>query len=423
MSDLLADPPRWRDRTDQCDLAERRAGHALRCIRDVPVRSAPPLSRVTAQLRAAQPRRRPTWILATAALVLGAATMASAAHLDLLPVWLNPMVKPAPPAPPREGGRQRRAKARAAAPVSPAPTLPPARSPEATPGVPASPGPEPPRITGASLPAPTLPSPAPAQTQRSRSAARKTAVVAREQPPARAVPAVARATVLPAPSAPAPSVAAPTALAADEAPVVALAAAPPPSPEAPETPEPPRLPTPPPRPSLPNSSPAPALERPGPTTASPQARDGVASTLTQVIRSLRVEHAPRTALRLLDRHDRELAEGGFAHEALLLRVEALLALGHRAELLRLLDGASLTDVAASRTLLVTRGELRAAANRCAEGIGDFDLVLARSRQADRQALIGRARCRKHLGDVAGMRADLERLRKEFPDQALPAELR
>lgn len=91
-------------------------------------------------------------------------------------------------------------------------------------------------------------------------------------------------------------------------------------------------------------------------------------------------------------------------------------------MLRLLDGTSLTDVAAARALLVTRGELRAAARRCAEGIGDFDLVLARARQTDRQALVGRARCRQQLGDVAGMRADIERLRREFPGQALPADL-
>jgi hypothetical protein len=92
----------------------------------------------------------------------------------------------------------------------------------------------------------------------------------------------------------------------------------------------------------------------------------------------------------------------------------MLALGRKTEVLRLLDDVALTDVAASRSLLVTRGELRATANRCADGLGDFDLVLARSKQADRQALFGRAVCRKKLGDSAGAQADVERYRREFP---------
>jgi hypothetical protein len=36
--------------------------------------------------------------------------------------------------------------------------------------------------------------------------------------------------------------------------------------------------------------------------------------------------------------------------------------------------------------------------------------------------VGRALCRKQLGDAAGARADVERLRKEFPDLPLPAGL-
>jgi hypothetical protein len=166
--------------------------------------------------------------------------------------------------------------------------------------------------------------------------------------------------------------------------------------------------------------PGPAPERLGPPA--PQAHASAAKYLTEVIHSLRVERAPGAALRLLDGHDRDLARDGFGHEALILRVEALLALGRRAEVLRLLDRASLTDVAASRALLVTRGELRAAASRCADGLGDFGLVLARAPETDRRALIGRALCRKQLGDAVGMRADIERLHKEFPRQTLPHDL-
>jgi hypothetical protein len=139
-----------------------------------------------------------------------------------------------------------------------------------------------------------------------------------------------------------------------------------------------------------------------------------AKFLSEAIRALRVEHSPGTALFLLDSHATQLGRSTFAHEALLLRVEAMLALHRGDEVLQLLDGAALADVAASRSLLITRGELRANANRCADGLGDFDLVLAKSKQADRQALFGRAMCRKKLGDRAGAQADVERYRREFP---------
>jgi hypothetical protein len=80
---------------------------------------------------------------------------------------------------------------------------------------------------------------------------------------------------------------------------------------------------------------------------------------------------------------------------------------------------SLTDVPAAWTLLVTRGELRAAANRCAEGIGDFDLVLAQAGRPPKRALLGRASCRRRLGDTPGAAADMERYRNEFPRDPEP----
>jgi hypothetical protein len=78
-------------------------------------------------------------------------------------------------------------------------------------------------------------------------------------------------------------------------------------------------------------------------------------------------------------------------------------------------------VAASRGLLITRGELRAAANRCAEGIGDFDLVLIEARRPPKKALLGRALCKQKLGDAAGAAADFERFRHEFPDDPVLSE--
>jgi hypothetical protein len=114
-----------------------------------------------------------------------------------------------------------------------------------------------------------------------------------------------------------------------------------------------------------------------------------------------------------------LAGNAFAEESLLLRVEAMLTLGQRDLVLRLLDRTSLTDVAASRGLLITRGELRAAANRCAEGIGDFDLVLTEARRPPKRALLGRALCKQKLGDTAGATADLDRIRRESSDDPPP----
>jgi hypothetical protein len=38
------------------------------------------------------------------------------------------------------------------------------------------------------------------------------------------------------------------------------------------------------------------------------------------------------------------------------------------------------------------------------------------------AIGGRALCRKQLGDAAGARADIQRLRQELPTEALPSDL-
>jgi len=159
----------------------------------------------------------------------------------------------------------------------------------------------------------------------------------------------------------------------------------------------------------------PTMVRAEPSSAAPHA----AVYLKAIVQALRIDHSPSQALALLDRHAGELAGNAFAEEALLLRVEAMLALGQRSAVLRLLDGMSLTDVAASRSLLVIRGQLRVAANRCADGIGDFDLVLAEAQRPPKQALLGRALCKQKLGDTAGARADFDRYRREFPGAPLP----
>jgi hypothetical protein len=165
------------------------------------------------------------------------------------------------------------------------------------------------------------------------------------------------------------------------------------------------------------AAPKPVLPAPMPSTL-PSAAQQTTMRLKEIVRALRVDRAPDRALALLDRHASELGGSAFAEESLLLRVEAMLALGQRDAVLRLLDGTSLVDAATSHTLLLIRGELRASVNRCAEGIGDFDLVLTRALRPPRQALLGRARCKERLGDLAGARADLARYRSEPREDAL-----
>jgi hypothetical protein len=139
--------------------------------------------------------------------------------------------------------------------------------------------------------------------------------------------------------------------------------------------------------------------------------------LAQALHSLRAKHAPSAALALLDLHAAELRESAFVHEAMLLRVEALLSLKRSGEALDLLEGKALANVAASRTLLLTRAELRAAAGRCADGLTDFNLLLARAQQPDEPALYGRAVCRSRTGDKPGAQADFELYQRQFPSGA------
>jgi hypothetical protein len=407
MNDALHDPPRWKDGVEHGDVAERAVGHAIRCARAVPPRRAPSLSRVAAGIRSAQSPRRLTWVVVTAAFILGIATAASAARLDLVPSWLSNLVKAKPQAPARDK-RPSPAKVRTTQPT----TVSPSTSPLTATEPPVQPAVVP---AATAVPAAAAPSPVVASEPRLPPPARKVAVVERTQ--REGTPASPLSTGRPVPAAAPvpPSVSNP--MLGPGGAALSTASASGPSPRAAH--EPLLAPTP---TYVPTESPArPAAVAPVPLPA-PQAKKTAGQYLSETVRLLRAEHSPAEALRFLDGHSGELERGGLAHEVLILRVEALLALDRRPEVLRLLDGASLTDVAASRALLVTRGQLRAAANRCGDGVGDFDLVLARSPQPDRQALLGRALCRKRLGDGQGSAADVQRLQREFPGQPLPAEL-
>ena len=392
MSDFQPDPPRWKERQDQSNLAERDAGRAIRFMRAHEPLPAAQLTRIAARILAARPRRRTFWLTVTAALLFGGATVASAAYVNVLPGWLTRMVKAraAEPAPHKRAslGPSRNTPPFATATTPPKATSQPDQA-ASTPGQPtheAPPG-HPSAATtiavGNATGAVSSPSATPKPLRRPvEAAAAERSERAQSQPSGLGRPGIPAIE-------PAPAVADPTVSTRSRGTQVAWV----------------------------ERSTQPA--KPAPEVGGTQ---DSAKFLSQAIRALRVVHSPGTALFLLDRHATQLGKSGFAHEALLLRVEAMLALHRGDEVLQLLDGAALTDVAASRSLLVTRGELRAAANRCADGIGDFDWVLSRSKQPDRQALFGRALCRKKLGDTAGARADAERYRREFPGDPLLIDL-
>ena len=398
MMGFRPDPTRWQDEQGQANLAVRAAGETIRALPQAEPLAAAQLARIAARIRTERPHRLHRWVPVAVALLLGIATAASAARLNILPGWLTgarPKTLVAAPHDSPTVRTARKMRTAAAGPVpgseQPWPTigLPPA--PAEQPAAQTSPGEETP---GAGLPGPPLPN----TTRRPghRSVEPMPAAHAASPQPSSPFSAPGPAAFEPRPAEwPGPTPAARTTAAAEPAPRVVWAA-----------------------------SPAAAEPKPGPTVSPPGSRNSeiAAKYLSEALRKLRVEHDAKAALSLLDRHGPALATYALGHEALILRVEALLALGRQGEVLRLLDGAALSDAAASHSLLLTRGELRAAAHRCADGVGDFSLVLAESGQAERQALFGRAVCRKQLGDSAGARADLERYRHEFPTDPLLGEL-
>ena len=340
MNGFLPDPTRWKDRTDQANLAERAAGRAIRSLDNPEPLATIQLARIAARIRSerSSPRPRRFWLTATAALLVCGAAMASAAHMKILPRWLTGIESPRPmPAPATPSSRP---KSRVPHSV-PAPTDLPAAKSDDAPAVAAEPSkvfdPTQPRVT-------------------TRKAVQRPLAM-------RTFPAQNPIPVVPPP--PPPSEAPPTAV---------------------------------------------PLARPfnTPSDQSAWVQMPAERYLTKAIRALRVEQSPEAALALLDRHSPALDKSDFRHEALLLRVEALLKLHRHTDVLRLLEATPLTDVPASRTLLLTRGELRAAAGHCMDAMADFDRVLAQTQGHDRRALLGLAKCHKQMGNEANSRAEMER---------------
>lgn len=396
MSDFLQDPSRWKDRTDQVRLSERAAGQMVRGLGTAEPLSAVQLARIAARVRAQRPRPRRLrlWVPVTAVLFFGGVAAASAAGLDILPSWLINIVRPGAVAPAPQPPALRSAQGRPTLPpTAPAPAPDAVLVPAPAPATQAEPVPTvqaPPAVQPAVAPQPvsTL---GPNPGERTREPIRK--------PTARTVEAKSsHPTAKVTSSSPAQPVAAQTASTAVAAHSAAVAEPVPPL-DLPTHPIAPVATTmqlawvdPPPsirrEPARPMADPRQAAPAPSSQGAAP------VKYLSAAIRALRVEHAPTTALALLDRHAGDLEKSSVSHEALLLRVEAMLKLERQTEVLKLLDAAPMAGVAASRALLLTRGELRAAANRCAEAIIDFDLVLVQTQGRNKRALAGRAKCQK-----------------------------
>jgi hypothetical protein len=413
MSGFLLDPSRWKDRTDQASLAERAAGQAIRSLdKPVPL-SAAQLTRIAAQIRADRSSPRPGrfWLTATVAVLLCGGTAAFAAHMNILPRWVTGFEKPRPIAVPTT--RPSRPKAGVPARVDvPAPK--PIDWPDWS--MTTEPSLAQPSLAGPSAFEPESVAPMgkdkvfePAQPRVAprRSAAKPLDVQPVLVQPVLVQPLLVQPVIPVLPLPPPPSETVP-----------AFISWPSPSPSA-ESVNPPgrhyawveR------RAETKRAEPAPVVPV-KPADASPPSGGAESPTryLTEAVRALRVEHSPLAALALLDRYAPRLDNSAFRHEALLLRVEALLKLNRQPDVLRLLDATPLAGVAASRTLLLTRAELRAAAGHCPDSLDDFDRVLAQTDGHDRRALLGRAKCRKQLGDAAGAHADVERYRREFTTQ-------
>jgi TolA-binding protein len=170
---------------------------------------------------------------------------------------------------------------------------------------------------------------------------------------------------------------------------------------------------------------APALESPA---SSPIAVEQ--ALLGDVLKALRKQRDPRSALALLEDYARRFPGTVLAPEAAMLRVEALLGLGRKAEALSELDGLALGSVPNQEERFVLRGELRAAVGRWQAARDDFEMLLspapssgmdAKTRDVRERALWGRASARSHLGDDAGARADLAMYLQAFPSGRFAAQ--
>lgn len=125
------------------------------------------------------------------------------------------------------------------------------------------------------------------------------------------------------------------------------------------------------------------------------------------------------ALRDLDQHRAQFPDGVLTEEASVLRVNALLAVGRRAEALLLLEHlerGGLDRFARAPELRILHAELLAEGSRCSEALPLFESSLAPNLEEPirERALYGRASCRAAVGNHAGSREDMIRYLQLYP---------
>lgn len=116
-----------------------------------------------------------------------------------------------------------------------------------------------------------------------------------------------------------------------------------------------------------------------------------ASMLREALRFLRASRA-EDALVTLNAYDRVYPDGELRDEATVARVRAWLVLGRNEIALATLQEMSLDRGARALELRLLRGELLAAAGRCAQAREDLELVSANAPSPEWKERIDRARC-------------------------------
>jgi tetratricopeptide (TPR) repeat protein len=206
-------------------------------------------------------------------------------------------------------------------------------------------------------------------------------------------------------AAPAPTPARPAAAPAPAAPPAAPVLAPAPEPSVEPAPEPRRH----------------VAHAPRPHETAAPAEDPVVAEsrlLATALQDLRQRHDAQAALAALDDYERRFPAGALAPEATAARIDALLALGRRAQALTRLEALSLDHLPRGAELRTLRGELRAGRGELGAALDDFTAVLAlpgAPSSVVERALYGRGSCRSRLGDVAGARTDLNEVLRRFPN--------
>jgi hypothetical protein len=159
---------------------------------------------------------------------------------------------------------------------------------------------------------------------------------------------------------------------------------------------------------------------PAPAKVAPAAVDSLSEErlLAAAVRSLRAQSDPQAALVALNEYRTRFPRGRLLAEADVLRVGALLALHREGEALDTLDRLDFSRMPGGIERQLQRGELRASAGRWQDAQNDFNHVLLRAHNQDRdvteRALWGRAQSHARLGSKTSASVDAEEYLRRFP---------